>query len=100
MSSLPYQLERVNDEIKRRMVKIKELRSRQRELKQRLYDYMTKHKLDEFHGVTLKSVTPSNVKRKPKAEKRADAMKLFRQVGITDPEMFMAEYERTQKYQE
>lgn len=91
----------LNAEIKRLNAHLKQLREQRKVVQNHLYSHMTKHHLDKYEGHTIKSVTPRQTKpRKPESAKKADAIELFRQAGISDPENFFDEFKATQKYGE
>lgn len=59
---------------------------------------MTEHELEKYEGVTINSIRPSDIRRrKPEKEKKRDAIELFRNIGIGDPEEFYVEFKATQK---
>jgi len=92
------EIKSLNDEFKRSNDRLKSLRE-QRKFKQTLlYKYMVEHNLEKYEGITINSIRPRDpIKRKPEAIKRKDAIELFRQAGINNPEDFYAEFKITQK---
>lgn len=88
-------------EIKRLNTVLKKLRKQKRAAQTHLYNYMVRNKIEKYGGHTIKSVCPRQSRpRKSKSAKKADAIELFRQVGIVDPEKFFTEFNATQKYGE
>lgn len=86
-------------EIKRMNDVLKKLRDQRSTAQLRLYEYMRRHNLEKYGTYTLKSVTPrSKVPRKKEAEKRADAIELFRSKNIENPEELFDQFKQTQKY--
>jgi hypothetical protein len=52
-----------------------------------LYNYMVKHDLVKFEGITLKAVTPKpHVLKLKKHEKEQAVIELFKDQGINDPQ--------------
>lgn len=78
---------------------LKRLRERKAQPKQALYRFMARHGYNEYGGITLKRVAPAAARRprKPAREKRSDAVRLFREIGVPDPVGFYDEFMRTQK---
>jgi hypothetical protein len=90
----------LKSEIKRLNGSMKTLREQCREKQDLLYKYMTKNGIEKYQGITAKSIRPRNkIPRKPEKEKRKDAISLFEEAGITDPETFYQEFKATQKYE-
>lgn len=95
------EIDSLNAEIKRLNAHLKQLREQRKIVQGHLHGHMTRQDLDKYQGHTIKSVTPRQAKpRKTESRKKADAIELFRQVGITDPEEFFDEFRATQKYGE
>lgn len=93
------EIDSLTDEIKRLSLHLKQMREQKKVAQRHLYEYMARQNLEKFQGHTLKSVQPRKpIPRKPKPAKKEDAIKLFRQAGIPDPEDFFKEFEATQKY--
>lgn len=76
----------------------KELRKQKALAIERLYHWMKNHQLEEYEGYKLEKIAPKpkNLRKKAK-EKREDALRLFSEVGINDPEEFWEAFQRTQK---
>ena len=82
----------LNCEIKRLNAHLKKLRIQKREKQDLLYKYMEKNNLEKYNGITLKSVKPKQkTRRKPESAKKKDALKLFQEVGINNPENFYSQ---------
>lgn len=78
--------------------KTADLRKKRAEAKERLYQSMLKNNVEKCEGYTIKKIQPKiRVKRKPAKAKKTDAIKLFADIGIEDPDSFYAEFEKTQK---
>jgi hypothetical protein len=99
----------IDRELKRINAHAKSLRAQKTSAMVGLHHYMVNHNLEKVgtgkNTITLKkceSHLPNRPKRnaKPKAQKKADAIMLFREVGIPDPDTFYHEFEMTQKLQE
>lgn len=94
-------LREIDAALSRANKQVTELRSKKKEATQRLHEWMQKKGLDEYGGYSIKKVAPRpRAKRKPKKDKREDALRLFTSIGVQDPELLLEEYERTQKYGE
>lgn len=97
----------IRREIKKLNAAVKELREREKPLKQLIYDFMSKRALPKIvvqkptgaspaGEITLRSVSPKT-KRKTIKEKKRDAFDFFRQNGIDNAEFFWSEFQQTQK---
>jgi hypothetical protein len=96
--SYVHEINSLEPEIKRLNQRLKQLREQKKTAENHLYQYMVRHNLEKFEGKTLKKLTPKQKQtRKPLANKKADAIKLFRETGIPDPETFWLEFQQTQK---
>jgi len=101
MSSDGYvsEIESLNKEIKRLNARLKALREQRKKAQGHLYKYMEKNNMEKCGSITIKSVTPRQRKpRKPAKNKKADAINLFREIGVPDPIGFWAEFQATQSY--
>ena len=98
MTSYVKELASLDTEIKR-LNKVRKSLNEQRKLcKQRLYEYMKSRNMEEFEGVKIEKITPkTTAKRKPEKQKRKDAINLFNEIGIPDPEDFFNKFIQTQK---
>ena len=91
----------LNTEIKRLNGKLKSLREQKKKAESNLYYRMQRDGSQKIEGITIKSVTPKErKKRKPISQKKADAIDLFKEIGVTDPEDFWEEFQATQTYAE
>jgi hypothetical protein len=88
----------ITAEIKRLNVHIKKLREQKKEAEFHLYEYMVRNEIDRYKNITIKSVTPKpKIKRKTLKEKKRDAVRLFHEIGVPDPENFWDQFQSTQK---
>lgn len=93
------EIESLNKEIKRLNAHLKSLREQRKTAQTHLYEYMVAHNLEKYNNITLKSVTPRQRKqRKPEKKKKEDAINLFRDIGVNDPEDFWLQFKATQSY--
>ena len=58
---------------------------------------MKSHNIEEVDGVKITKLKPKTVLRKKPSEKKRDAVELFKEVGIPDPNQFWDELMSTQK---
>jgi hypothetical protein len=92
-------LKEVEEALKRANEKAAELRKKKKKAQDHLYNSMRKQGIDNYKGYTLKKVQPRvPAKRKPSKAKKADAINLFRTIGVEDPESFYSDFEQTQKF--
>lgn len=93
----------IDAEIKRLNAHIKILRDQKRRTQSNLHRYMTSHELEKVgegkESITLAKCAPPKPRRKakPKKNKRCDAIDLFREAGIPNPDEFYKQFESTQK---
>lgn len=99
-----YELGTIDTELKRINDHAKNLRLQRTRVLGALYRYMCANNLDKVSNgrkdITLKQCTPREKKSggtKPKKQKKQDAIELFRDAGIPNPERFYEEFEGTQK---
>lgn len=105
MSSDSYlrEINSIDAEIKRLNSVIKALRVQKRKAQDNLYFYMSRHKLesisDKNKSISIEKFAPPKprVKSKPKKERKVEAIELFREAGIPNPEEFFEQLEATQK---
>lgn len=84
--------------MKRLNSEVKKLRLKKAETQGHLYKWMKRNGYDNYEGYSINKITPKPaIKRKPLKQKREDAFRFFRDAGISDPETFWAEFEKTQK---
>jgi len=85
-------------EISRLNSEIKKMREHKKLMQLSLYDWMNRNNLDEYNGIKKIKLLPKDpLPKKKLSQKKEDAIKLFRNAGIPDPESFYVEYQRTQK---
>ena len=90
-------IESIKKERKRLNARSKTLLAQQREAEKHLYNYMETYHVAEHRGIKKKTITPrSKIQRKKKKEKKKDAIQLFLETGIPDPETFWAKLQATQ----
>ena len=75
----------------------RELRAQKNEAKVLLHSWMIARGLEEYEGYKINKLVSKKVPRKPSKEKKEDAMRLFGEAGIADPEGFWEELQKTQK---
>jgi len=89
----------INDSIKRHNQQLKILRAKKMDAQRRLHTYMVRNNLADFEGYNQTKIAPKvKLPVKKKADKKADAIRLFTDVGISDPEILLDAFQRTQKY--
>ena len=96
-----HEIKSLRKEIKRLNDHMRTLRDQKNITEGRLYQYMKKNGIEKLDGITINSIRPrsEHLPRKKKSEKRRDAVELFQQIGVSDPEALWAEFQATQKYQ-
>ena len=99
--SYHHEIEKLNNEIKRLNLRLQELRQRKKQQEKYLYESMKtwgEHKVGNYTLASLeRKANPKPMKRrKGEKAKRKDAVLLFRQIGIPDPEKFWVDFENTQ----
>ena len=94
------ELKTLNEEIKRLNIEKKNMQIEKKNTEMRLHDWMSRSHIDEYEGYKKEKLRPKEKQkfiRKKKKEKVEDAMRLFRNIGIPDPETFWLEFQGTQK---
>jgi hypothetical protein len=96
-----HEIKSLRKEIKRLNASLKLLRDQKNLTEGRLYQYMKKNGVEKLDGITINSIKPRSeqLPRKKKSEKKKDAVELFQQIGVTDPEALWVEFQATQRYQ-
>ncbi len=85
--------------IKKFNAQLKSIKQQREVTRERLYRYLVRNNLEEYGGYKAKSIAPkTKIPVKKKAEKEADALRLFREVGIDDPDAFLVAFHATQKF--
>jgi hypothetical protein len=97
MSAYVYEIRNIEAEIKRLSSRASELRKKKHQCEENLYNYMVAHNLQKVENINISKVTPKQTFRKNKTEKKRDALRLFRDIGIPDPEGFWKDFQSTQK---
>jgi len=91
-------LNSIGESIKRHNAQLKILREKKKESEKRLHSYMIKNNMEEYGGYKASKIAPKEKKLvKKKKEKKTDAIRLFSEIGITDPESFWDALQETQK---
>jgi hypothetical protein len=89
-------LEKALSELKE---KKKQLESAKKRKEAQLYQYMERTGIQEYKGIKKKKIQPKErTKRKPESQKRNDAIRLFREIGVPNAEGFYNEFRKTQRY--
>ena len=92
------QLSQIDASIKRLNSQTAELRKKKKDILGHLHTWMVRNGHEKYGSYTVTKIAPKPpAKRKPAKAKKLDAMALFQQVGIDDPEQFWEELARTQK---
>lgn len=89
----------IDTEVKKLNAKLKDLRARRKETAAHIYKYMTVLNIQEYKGVKINQVKPPS-ERKPRitaAEKKDNALLLFKEAGLPYPEEFWNKINSTQK---
>jgi len=95
-----HEIKSLRNEIKRLNASLKVLRDQKNLAEGRLYQYMKKNGVEKLDGITINSIKPRSeqLPRKKKSEKKRDAVELFQQIGVSDPEALWADFQATQRY--
>ena len=89
----------LDQEIKRLNAHLRGLRQQRKAAQERLYNHMNRNNLQKVGKITMRRVAPrKKTPRKPESIKRQDAIKLFKNIGVPQPEQFWREFKETQKY--
>jgi hypothetical protein len=92
------EIESINDALKRLNTHAKTLREKKKVTTNHLYSWMKNHDIDEYNGIKIEKIKPKEKKfRKKEKDKKEDAIRLFTEIGIPDPEGFWSEFRETQK---
>ncbi len=96
------EIKSLRKEIKRLNGSLKVLRDQKNLAECHLYQYMKKNGIEKLDGITINSIRPRDeqLPRKKKSEKKRDAVELFQQIGVSDPEGLWVEFQATQRYQD
>ena len=88
----------IDEALKRLNTETKTLREKKKTAKRRLYEWMKSRGLEEFQGYKLTKITPKpKLPRKKAKEKKEDALRLFKEIGVDDPEELWTAFQHTQK---
>ena len=92
------QLSQIDATLKRINSQAAELRKKKKDIQGHLHTWMVKNGHEKYGAYSVSKIAPKPpAKRKPAKAKKMDALALFQQVGIDDPEQFWEELSRTQK---
>jgi hypothetical protein len=93
------QLKDLASAMARHTAEIKKIREKQKEAKARLAEWMERNSHDEYHGYKLSKIKPKpKVPKKTQKDKKRDAIHLFNEIGVPDPNDFWDRFQETQKY--
>jgi len=93
------QISSIDEALKRLNAETKALRTQRTLTKQRLYEWMKSRRLDEYQGYNIDKIVPKpKIPRKKAKEKKEDAMRLFKDIGVDDPEELWVAFQNTQKH--
>ena len=104
--SFIYVINEINSELRRLNTRVKELRELRKKQERSLYSAMKALNVESSGGYTKKSLeskygtlteNTSDKIRRTKKIKTTEALELFRQTGIPDPEGFLKNYKATQR---
>lgn len=88
----------IKEELKRISERAKQLKLQQKTTEDHLYNYMVKHRMEEFEGIKVGKIAPKlKAQRRSKAQKRAEGVQLLYQIGVPDPENLYEVFLATQK---
>jgi hypothetical protein len=92
------QIKSLDEALHRHNEQTKNIREQRNKAKERLYKWMKSHNLEEYQGYKLNKLAPRpKVPRKKTREKKEDALRLFTNIGVDDPEELWVAFQRTQK---
>jgi hypothetical protein len=84
--------------LKRLNEKAVDLRKKKKDAQEKLYRSMEKNGVEKYEGYTMSKIRPkAPAKRKPAKAKKSDAIRLFSEIGIDDPEELYEEFKKTQR---
>jgi hypothetical protein len=93
------QIKDIDDALKRANKQVKTLRDKKKDVMNKMYTWMNNKGIESYGDVTVQKLAPRpRAKRKPAKQKRTDAINLLQTIGVDDPEAFLEEFEKTQKY--
>ena len=99
MSSYINEIKSIDNELLRCRNRTKILTDQKNKAKLRLYEYMIQHHLDELDGIKIATITPKEKpKRKPAAQKKADAVRVLYDAGLMDAESVYDQIRNSQKH--
>lgn len=93
------QIKELSDALTRLNKQAKDIREKQKIAKERLAQWMERKELEEFQGYKLSRIKPKpKIPTKPKEKKKNDAIRLFSEIGVTDPQELWDRFLETQRY--
>jgi len=93
------QIKDIDSALKRLNEQTKGLRLQRSQAKQRLYQWMKARGREEYEGYHIDKIAPKpKAPRKKAKEKKDDALRLFKDIGVDDPEELWSAFQNTQKY--
>jgi|GEM_PF-3901155 len=95
LDSYIYTINSINDELKKLNSRCKSLRIQKKETEDHLKQEMKCRGIVEYKGIHIDNLVKKRLPIKPKKEKREDAINLFRNTGIIQPEKLWEELEQT-----
>lgn len=91
-------LSSIDAAIKRHNDQLKQLRKQREDIKKSFSTWMERNNQEEYAGYKLEKIKPKQKKKsKPKKEKKEDALRLFTQIGVSDPEELYEQFLITQQ---
>lgn len=98
MSSYVNEIKSIDAELKRLRERSSKLREQKQKAQSALYFFMKNNRHETYEGFKIDALAPKPKKsRKSAKQKKADAIVLFQETGIPDPENFWNSLQSTQK---
>jgi hypothetical protein len=92
------QIKDIDSALKRLNQQTADLRKKKKEASMRLYAWMEKNNVETYSSIDIRKIAPKQrAKKKPPKKRKEDAIILFSQIGVNDPEKLWEEFQRTQK---
>jgi hypothetical protein len=93
------QLKDLSDALARLNSQTKDIREKQKQTKARFAEWMERKEIEEYQGYKLSKIKPKpRIPIKPKERRKNDAIRLFSEIGVTDPQDLWDRYQQTQRY--
>ena len=91
-------LKDLDDALKRANEKVSNLRKKKKDAQEKLYRSMEKNGVEKYEGYSISKLRPKvPAKRKPAKAKKKDAIRLFSEIGVDDPDELYEKFQRTQR---